>query len=118
MCVIMITSVCTVMDDPCVPVLCLLKALHALSHHWSDLYPVSVESACPHTHTHTHTHTPTHTRPHTQGLAGSPIVPSSEFISSKLTAKTNRQLQGNPTCVWVCVHVSMCLLRSTQCDDL
>ena len=30
----------------------------------------------------------------TQGVAGNPVLPVTEFVNSKLTAKTTRQMQG------------------------
>ena len=34
------------------------------------------------------------TYPPLQGVAGNPVLPMSEFVNNKLTAKTNRQMQG------------------------
>ena len=80
--------ICTGLDDPCIPMMRLLKILWSLNSHWNDLYNVSwvilemvlcwsVFSQCTHarfkvtatmfgiTHTmHTHTHTHTHTHVH------------------------------------------------------
>ena len=30
-----------------------------------------------------------------QGVAGNPVVPMTEFVNNKLTAKANRQMQGS-----------------------
>ena len=53
------------LDDPCVPVMRLLKVLWSLNSHWNDLYNVSwtclkatvSNSTYTHTHIHTHAHT-------------------------------------------------------------
>ncbi|XP_024080422.1 E3 ubiquitin-protein ligase TRIP12 isoform X4 [Cimex lectularius] len=53
-------------NDASLPVLCLLKALHAISMHWTTLYPA---------------------------LQGSPILYQQEFVNNKIAAKAGRQLQ-------------------------
>jgi len=54
------------LQDPSLDVLCLLRVLHALNRYWATLYP---------------------------GQRAKPLLPASEFINSKLTAKVKRQLQ-------------------------
>ncbi|XP_051580923.1 E3 ubiquitin-protein ligase TRIP12-like isoform X5 [Myxocyprinus asiaticus] len=53
-------------DDPSIEVILLLRVLHAISRYWFYLY---------------------------ENAACKEIIPTSEFINSKLTAKANRQLQ-------------------------
>ncbi|XP_052008974.1 LOW QUALITY PROTEIN: E3 ubiquitin-protein ligase TRIP12-like [Xyrauchen texanus] len=53
-------------DDPSIEVILLLRVLHAISRYWFYLY---------------------------ENAAYKEIIPNSEFINSKLTAKANRQLQ-------------------------
>ena len=55
-------------DDPSMQVLNLLRVIHSLNRHWGFLY---------------------------QLVDYRPILPSHEFINTKLTAKANRQLQVN-----------------------
>eukprot|EP00092_Neocalanus_flemingeri_P014477 GFUD01015622.1.p1 GENE.GFUD01015622.1~~GFUD01015622.1.p1 ORF type:complete len:1754 (-),score=538.42 GFUD01015622.1:509-5770(-) len=55
------------LQDPSLDVLCLLRVLHALNRYWYTLYP-SVKR-------------------------NKPVLPVTEFINTKLTAKVNRQLQ-------------------------
>jgi len=54
------------LQDPSLDVLCLLRVLHALNRYWASLYP---------------------------GQRAKPLLPPTEFINSKLTAKVKRQLQ-------------------------
>ncbi|CAL1542098.1 unnamed protein product [Lymnaea stagnalis] len=54
-------------QDASLETIALLRVLHALNRHWSSMYDVS--------------------------FLPSPILANTEFISSKLTAKANRQLQ-------------------------
>merc|ERR1719228_2063889 len=55
------------LQDPSLDVLCLLLVLHALNRYWYTLYP--------------------------SGTRNKPVLPVTEFINTKLTAKVNRQLQ-------------------------
>ena len=54
------------LQDPSLDVLCLLRVLHALNRYWASLYP---------------------------GQRAKPLLPPTEFVNSKLTAKVKRQLQ-------------------------
>merc|ERR1719410_2827726 len=55
------------LQDPSLDVLCLLRVLHALNRYWYTLYP--------------------------NVSRNKPVLPVTEFINTKLTAKVNRQLQ-------------------------
>lgn len=55
------------LQDPSLDVLCLLRVLHALNRYWYTLYP--------------------------NVSRNKPVLPATEFINTKLTAKVNRQLQ-------------------------
>jgi len=55
------------LQDPSLDVLCLLRVLHALNRYWYTLYPNVKKNKA--------------------------LVPVTEFINTKLTAKVNRQLQ-------------------------
>lgn len=80
------------------PIIRLIHALYVLNTHWADLYPVSLTQSSPALVTDADlTRDVTFSFHRVQGLAGNPVVPLSEFINNKLTAKANRQLQG--TCV-------------------
>merc|ERR1719308_24543 len=56
------------LQDPSLDVLCLLRVLHALNRYWYTLYPSVKRTKA--------------------------LVPVTEFINTKLTAKVNRQLQN------------------------
>uniref|UniRef100_A0A2C9JV53 E3 ubiquitin-protein ligase n=1 Tax=Biomphalaria glabrata TaxID=6526 RepID=A0A2C9JV53_BIOGL len=54
-------------QDASLETIALLRVLHALNRHWSSMFDIS--------------------------FLPNPVIPATEFISSKLTAKANRQLQ-------------------------
>ena len=61
-------------QDPSLEVLCLLRVLHALNRYWYTMYNMETVGA-------------------TTVTRNRPLLPTGEFINTKLTAKVNRQLQ-------------------------